>query len=115
MGRHRLGGDELLDEHPIQGEDWARLARCSMRHRVGLLPSSRSPDRRLHQRIAAQGRVVIQVLVAAAQPVQPLRHQIAQVVSDQIGMARVMQCAATEADNPMRRSTSLAASTRGRS
>jgi hypothetical protein len=45
----------------------------------------------LHQRVLAQGGMVVQVFIAATQAVEPLGDQITEFMDDQVGVARVMQ------------------------
>jgi len=87
-----LRGDELLDQHLVQGHD---IGPCRARfqpregRRAGQFLDF--AHRRLHQRIMAQYVVIVQVLIAAAQPVQPLGNQVAQRMGDPFRIARVAQ------------------------
>ena len=90
LGRVFMRRDKLVHQHPVQRHRLpARRAilepaQCRRgRHRV------LHPDRRLHQHVLAQRRVIVQVLVAAAHGVDALRQQIAKLVGDQQRVARI--------------------------
>jgi hypothetical protein len=88
-----LAGNELLDQHPVQGHDIGsrRPLLQAAQGRAAAQFIARA-DRGLHQRVVTQGRMVVQVFVAAAQGIQSLRHQVAQLVRNAILVARVVQC-----------------------
>lgn len=87
-----LRGDELLDQHAVErhhvGAGRARLQAREGRAAGQFLDLA---HRRLHQRVTAQPVVVVQVLVAAAQPVEALRDEVAQRMPDPVRIARVAQ------------------------
>jgi hypothetical protein len=91
-GRCCVAGDELLDEHAVQchglGSRGARLqATQGGRGGQRIDPAHGS----LHQQIASQRVVVVQVFVAAAQAVDALGQQVAQAVRDARGVAWVAE------------------------
>jgi len=57
------------------------------------------------ERVVPQGGMVVEVFVAAAQAIQPLRHQGAHLVDDAIGMRGSCRAAAAASDRPILRST----------
>ncbi|GMV54622.1 MAG: hypothetical protein AMXMBFR6_04270 [Betaproteobacteria bacterium] len=91
--RLALRGYEPLDQHAIErhhvGTGGARFqAREGRAAGQFIGPAYRG----LHQRIVAQPIVVVQILVAAAQPVQALGDQVTQRMPDAFRSAWVAQC-----------------------
>jgi hypothetical protein len=88
----RATGDELFDQHAVQGHD-VGSAGAAFHAAQGRAAAQRNAgaDCRLHQRIAAQSGMVVQVFVAAGQAVQALRNEVAQFMHDTIGIARVKE------------------------
>jgi hypothetical protein len=87
-----LAGNELLNQYPVQGHD--------IRPRGPLLQPAQGRTAaqfimraygRLHQWVVAQGGVVVQVLIAAAQGIQALCDQIAHSMRDAILIPWVVQ------------------------
>jgi hypothetical protein len=90
LGGGRMAGHELIQQHAMQRHGLRARgpvlqAAEGGRRRQGLIAA----HRRLHQQITAQRFVVIQILVAAAQPVQALREHLAQAMADALGVARI--------------------------
>jgi hypothetical protein len=88
--RCAVAGDELIDEHALQRPSLCTggpvLQSAEGRGRgQGLIATHGG----LHQHIVAQRLVVVQVFVAAAQPVQALCQQVAQAVADAFGVSRL--------------------------
>jgi transposase len=83
-------GNELFDKHTVQRPGLrARSPILQPAERGGRGQRLSAPNRGLHQHIVAQRLVVVQVFVAAAQPVQALRQQVAQTVADALRIARI--------------------------
>lgn len=87
-----VAGDELLDQHSMQ---CAGIGLCG-----GILQTTKGwrraqlacdPYRSLHQGIAPQRAVIVEIFIATAQRIQSLRHQCAHVVRDPIGIAGIAQ------------------------
>jgi hypothetical protein len=88
-----LGGDELLDQHPIECHHIATPGtRLQPRQCRAAAKFALRAHRGLHQRIAAQSRVIVEVFVAAGKPIEALGHQSANRVDDALRIARIVQC-----------------------
>jgi len=90
LGRCRMAGHELIQQHAMQchglrARGPVLQAAEGGRRGQGLIAA----HRRLHQQIVAQCLVIVQVLVAAAQPVQTLREHLTQAMADALGVARI--------------------------
>ena len=88
-----MAGDELFDQHPIQG-DSLRAGRAVLQPAQGggAGQISRLAYRRLHQDVAAQAVVVVQVFVAHTQAVDALGQHGRQGVGDARCVARIVEC-----------------------
>ena len=92
VGRALVAGDELLDEHAVQRHRLrSRGARLQAAQRGRARQRIDSADRGLHQQVVSQRVVVVEIFVAAAQPVDALRQQISQAVRDARRIARIAQ------------------------
>ena len=103
--RQGMRGDVLLDQDAVQGHHIGSGRSClEPRERRAAAQLARRAHRRLHQRIEAKARVIVQILVAAAQPVEALRDQRLKRVRDPFRIARIVQNAGNrcrQADLPI--------------
>ena len=90
--RHPMCGDELRDQHFVQrpglGTSGAVLEPAEGGRRSQWHIAA---DGGLHQHVATQRLVVVQILVAAAQAVHALREKLLQAVFDATGLAWIGQ------------------------
>jgi len=100
-GRAPVSGDELLDQHPVQRHGLgARGPRFQPAQRRRGGQGVDATHRCLQQQVRTQRVVIVQVLVAATQPVDALRQQVAQPMPDAGRIARVAEHRCHRAGQP---------------
>lgn len=87
-----MPGDELFNEHPIEGD---AIGTCCRRFQLRKGRAAREfavpANGCLHEWVVTQAVVVVDVFVAAAQPIEPLGNEIAQGMGDARRIALVVE------------------------